>query len=290
MPLDDLIDQGLELVEPDLQRLGITIQRHRDERVMVSVDPPQLVQVVIHLLTNARDAMPTGGELLIRTTIRNTLAEFVITDTGSGIPPAVRERLFEPFVTTKGVFGGGDQEGVGLGLSICYTIVHGHGGTIDVESPQAGGSTFIVRLPLHIEEGDAAPVDALVPSKRRALRVLVVDDDSLIQALLRTTLIRAGYFVLFASDAEGARVLVHQGGLDVIVCSLSLPGVDGLELAQQLYAEGWHIPFVLMTGRIDGPGLARARSEPIASVLLKPFQPHDVLSILKAVVARTAVD
>lgn len=284
MKLDELIDQALETVERDLNRLGIQLQRERNEQAIVAVDPAQFVQVIINLLTNARDAMSDGGILKLRTRVIDQRVELQVSDTGTGISPTVRGRLFEPFVTTKGALGGGQQSGIGLGLSICYSIVQGHGGTIDVQSVEGGGSTFIVTLPLYRSLELAAQQQASQDFRSAwKVRILVVDNDSLNQALLRSLFTREGYNVVLASGLENARMYIQQSTINVIFCSQNLGGADGMQFAEQLYAEGWRLPFVLMVGRIDDNRLQADHPPAITAILSKPFQPPEVLSLLQKV-------
>ncbi|MBC8074882.1 MAG: GAF domain-containing protein, partial [Chloroflexales bacterium] len=128
--LSDVGDQALRLIEHELIAQGIRIQRHYAPDVMVYVDQPKIVQALTNLLSNARDAMAHGGTLTISTRQEGDEAVLSVADTGAGIVPTVRDHLFEPFVTTKGVRGGGSQGGVGLGLATAYGIVRQHGGTI----------------------------------------------------------------------------------------------------------------------------------------------------------------
>ena len=111
------------------------------DSVKLVVDPNQLHQVFINLLQNAADAMPDGGEIRIEFSATPTVASISITDTGNGIPEDAAQHLFEPFWTTK-------PAGTGLGLAISYRIIEAHGGSLSVESPPAGGSRFVIALPV----------------------------------------------------------------------------------------------------------------------------------------------
>ncbi|NIN63363.1 MAG: response regulator [Anaerolineae bacterium] len=145
----EAVENPLRLMEGDLQRANIEIVRKYSAIPPIVCDTSQISQVSLNLLTNARDAMfPKGGTLTVE--IRRDPNDVVIafTDTGSGVPDHVMDRLFEPFVTTKGPLGGGPLAGTGLGLSVSYGIVKNHGGTIEVQTRSGKGSTFTVRLPL----------------------------------------------------------------------------------------------------------------------------------------------
>src|SRR5439155_6042995 len=109
---------------------------------MVSCYPAKINQVVLNLVTNAIDACPPGSKVTVGTRVAADGVEIIVSDTGSGIDPAIREKIFDPFFTTKP-----QGKGTGLGLSISYGIVQGHGGTIDLESTVGKGTRLVVRLP-----------------------------------------------------------------------------------------------------------------------------------------------
>jgi two-component system NtrC family sensor kinase len=147
--LADAIEETLTLVEIDLYKNHIEIVRRIEPVQPTICDLGQLAQVVLNLITNARDAMkPLGGTLTIGLCERRGWLELSVSDTGSGIPEEIRDKIFEPFVTTKGALGGSQTPGTGLGLSVSYGIVQEHGGTITVESAIGRGTTMTVRLPI----------------------------------------------------------------------------------------------------------------------------------------------
>jgi signal transduction histidine kinase len=147
------IDETLMLVELDLQKSQIEVVRDLDLVPPTVCDLGQISQVVLNLVTNARDAMkPHGGTLTVGLCERDGVIEISVADTGSGIPEELRDKIFEPFVTTKGALGGSQTPGTGLGLSVSYGIVHHHGGEILVDSEVGRGTTMTVRLPV-IAEG-----------------------------------------------------------------------------------------------------------------------------------------
>jgi signal transduction histidine kinase len=152
MLVSEAVENPLQLIERDLQQSNIELVREYSEVSPVVCDSGQIAQVCLNLLTNARDAMlPDGGTLTvgIREDGDDVLVSF--SDTGSGIPDNILDRLFQPFVTTKGPLGGGDMAGSGLGLSVSYGIIKNHGGTIEVETELNKGSTFTIRLPIAVD-------------------------------------------------------------------------------------------------------------------------------------------
>jgi signal transduction histidine kinase len=151
------IDETLMLVDVDLRKSHIEIVREIDLVAPTVCDSGQIAQVVLNLVTNARDAMkPHGGTLTIGLCEREGAIEIRVGDTGCGIPADIRDKIFEPFVTTKGALGGSQTPGTGLGLSVSYGIVRDHGGEILVDSVVGGGTTMTVRLPIVEEQVEQA--------------------------------------------------------------------------------------------------------------------------------------
>jgi signal transduction histidine kinase/CheY-like chemotaxis protein len=145
----EAVETPLELVERDLQKSNIDLVRRFSQVPPIVCDGAQLSQVCLNLVTNARDAMlPDGGTLTVELKQDGDDIIVAFRDTGTGIPHHILDKLFQPFVTTKGPLGGGEMAGSGLGLSVSYGIVRNHGGTIEVETEQGKGSTFTVRLPV----------------------------------------------------------------------------------------------------------------------------------------------
>jgi signal transduction histidine kinase len=151
------IDETLMLVDVDLRKSHIEIIREIDMVTPTVCDLGQIAQVVLNLVTNARDAMkPHGGTLTIGLCEREGAIEIRVGDTGCGIPSAIRDKIFEPFVTTKGALGGSQTPGTGLGLSVSYGIVRDHGGEILIDSVVGAGTTMTVRLPIVEEQVEQA--------------------------------------------------------------------------------------------------------------------------------------
>ena len=145
----EAVESPLRLMERDLQKSNIDLVRRFSEVPLIVCDTGQMSQVCLNLLTNARDALlPDGGTVTVE--IREDGDDVIIafTDTGTGVPDRVLDKLFQPFVTTKGPLGGGEMAGSGLGLSVSYGIVKNHGGAIEVDTEHGHGSTFTIRLPV----------------------------------------------------------------------------------------------------------------------------------------------
>jgi Na+/proline symporter/signal transduction histidine kinase len=140
--LKEILQNTIDLVRYDKNFKKIQINTEIDDLPPITINPDEMQQVFLNLMLNARDAMPDGGSLTISIRGNNGYTEAVFTDTGTGIDHNNRDKLFDPFFSTKG-----PAKGTGLGLSICYSIVKDHGGSIEVDSVKGGGTSFIIKIP-----------------------------------------------------------------------------------------------------------------------------------------------
>ncbi|HAK59579.1 MAG TPA: histidine kinase, partial [Nitrospiraceae bacterium] len=141
--LNGILENTLSLVRYDKNFRKIEIETDLRKVPAVKIDPDQIQQVFLNLVLNARDAMPDGGRLGITMRQVQKNIEMIFSDTGGGIDADIKDKLFDPFFSTKG-----PARGTGLGLSICYSIIKDHGGSIDVDSHKNGGTRFIITIPL----------------------------------------------------------------------------------------------------------------------------------------------
>ena len=264
----------------------------------VMADPSQIEQVILNLGVNARDAMPTGGRLLIRTAnvhldrwkapqISVSLAEgdyveLSVTDTGAGMDEDTKSRIFEPFFTTKG-----PGKGTGLGLATVYGIVRQTGGGISVESEVGKGSTFRIYLPL-----ERSPVDrakAIVPPAGRSAgfeTVLVVEDEEIVRELVCDILAEQGYHVMCAVDGHDALRIAGEfdGRIHLLITDVIMPHMNGPELAVALCAKRPDMKVLYVTGYSDNDigdhGVLDTRTE----LLQKPFTPQTLARKIRDVI------
>jgi PAS domain S-box-containing protein len=246
----------------------------------VLVDPGHMLQVVMNLALNARDAMPNGGTLGIRTTVTDGLppeagngagkrVQLVVTDSGTGIDPKVLPLIFDPFFTTKP-----QGEGSGLGLSTVYGIVKQSGGQIDVQSEMSRGTTFTISLPAApaVVPRDEA-IEAQGPARSGGEVILVVEDDDQVRTVVSKGLPRLGYEVLVVRNAEEALALSdkHPGRIDLLLTDVVMPGLSGPQLADRLTARRPETRVVFMSGYPEAQDPALGFSLDGRSYLQKPF-------------------
>jgi signal transduction histidine kinase/ActR/RegA family two-component response regulator len=270
----------------------------------VKADAGQMHQVILNLFLNARDAMPHGGALEIRTADADVTeadarrrpeaapgryVELSIRDNGIGMDEATRSHVFEPFFTTKP-----SGQGTGLGLATVYGIVRQNGGHIQVETVPGRGTTFHLFLPVSseemIEEGGKAilPPPPATDSAGR-VRVLVVDDAESIRKVLRRVLESGGYEVLEAASVDAALHELQSGPVDVILTDLQMPGRSGVELAQIAVREYPSSKVIAMSGFEDAHIGQLPRQLGIDAVLTKPMQPEVLLGAVRAALERKSV-
>lgn len=257
-------------------------------RPQVCVDPTQLEQVILNLTTNARDAMPEGGRVMIATrnadvdtaelrlSPRRRAGRFVVLtveDNGAGMSADVLEHVFEAFFSTKD-----PQRGTGLGLAIVDGIVEQSGGFIDVSSAPGAGTTFDVFLPAADAETPPPP-RAAAPG--RPPRVLIVEDEELVRELLVQILQDAGYDAVAAPDAE---TVLHDKTLakdcDALITDVRLPGVSGPELAARLRAAQPVLTVIFVSGMGTQSLREAERAMPGARLIEKPFEPDRLVAEL----------
>ncbi|MBI2837451.1 MAG: response regulator [Acidobacteria bacterium] len=237
------------------------------DRCPVEADRGQVEQVLVNLVLNASDAMPHGGELVVRTGVGETSGEvwFEVQDSGTGMSEEVRARIFEPFFTTKPA-----GKGTGLGLAVVHGIVTRLGGRVDVTSEAGRGSRVRVILPSRV--GSALAEQPSVPAPEesgdgRGERILLVEDEDGVREGVREMLQLLGYSVTAVGSGEEAQNLLERERFDVLITDLVLPGIHGAELART-----WsRMKVIVMSGYAEDEGLRRWVSDGSVRFMQKPF-------------------
>ncbi len=258
------------------------------EPAVVRIDPVQFDQVLLNLAVNARDAMPDGGALRIHLSRvaepgQPAQAVLAVTDTGIGMDDATRERIFEPFFTSKP-----RGRGTGLGLSTCFGIVQDCGGNIAVQSAPGEGTTFTIHLPVHDGAETTASGFPRVERYGGGELVLLAEDDDALRRVAAKTLEAAGYRVRQAADGDQAIRLIDELGpeLRVIVSDLVMPGSSGFEVAAYAAHALPRTRVVLTTGYVD-ESLDRKGLDDLP-ILWKPVAPAELLRSVGDAVGATA--
>ncbi len=253
----------------------------------IRADPGQMEQVILNLVVNARDAMPQGGRVTIRThavpaspsedaghgpRVRGPRVRLIVTDRGTGIDPSARAHIFEPFFTTKE-----HGAGTGLGLATVYGIVSQSGGSIEVESNPGEGTSFFIDLPAaegEVQARTAAPLPERVRGGDET--ILVVEDEPSVRSLLERLLAQAGYRVFSAGSGEQALRLAQDlgEGIDLIVSDVMMRGMSGPELVAVLRAQCPGLRVLMVSGLAGSEGEIDLHR---SAFLGKPFTRDELL-------------
>jgi two-component system cell cycle sensor histidine kinase/response regulator CckA len=285
-----IIGEDIELVtslDPDVGR--------------INADPGQLEQVLMNLVVNARDAMPSGGRLTISTSNSELASEttpgaldaapdgdyvmVAVSDTGAGMTPAVQQRLFDPFFTTKE-----HGRGTGLGLSTVYGIVKQSGGEIYVYSEVGHGSTFKVYFPRFTPSGEEIEIAAETREVPRGTEtILVVEDDKNLRELVARVLSSLGYTVFVAASGVEALAVAStpHTPIDAVLTDVVMPGMNGRELVEKLVELRPEIGILLMSGYTDDDVLRRGVLQGERAFIQKPFTGDQLARKVRAVLDRT---
>jgi PAS domain S-box-containing protein len=254
----------------------------------VKADPGQIEQVIMNLVVNARDAMPTGGKLTIETA-NVTLGEdyaskhlgakpgryvmLAVADTGVGMDAETQTRIFEPFFTTKEV-----GKGTGLGLATVYGIVKQSEGYISVYSEPSQGTTFKTYLPRIDQPAETATASQAAPIPRGTETILLVEDEEGVRRLARLILEEQGYAIIEASSASSALAAAekHVTRIHLVLTDVVMPGMNGRELSQRLSKIRPSVRMLFMSGYTGDTIVRHGVLEPGIAYLQKPFTPMDL--------------
>ncbi len=281
--MNPMIKESLKFIRASLPA-SIEIQRDlRIEQAQVFGDATQIYQILMSLYTNAGHAMKEKGGVLRVTLDRvepdasrtgyldeipaEKFIELVISDTGCGIHEKYLDRIFEPFFTTKG-----RREGTGMGLATAYGIIKEMGGTISVDSDLGLGTTFRILLPEYHEVRPLTKdADAILVRGRG--NILVVDDESPIAESACGLLIRLGYSAVMETDSMAAieNVKNNPNGYDLVLTDMTMPRLDGFEVAKQIHGINPDIPIVLSTGFSHEISKEKCTSAGITDMVMKPM-------------------
>ena len=294
--LQSEVEQARKMLErtiPKMVNIRVTIE---DRLWPVMADPIQIEQMLLNLGTNAADAMPGGGELLIAIENKTLDEEYAnrylgaqpgryifltVSDTGHGMDPETKEKIFEPFFTTK-AFG----KGTGLGLASVYGIVKSHGGYIDCHSEMGQGTTFRIFLPaMEQPEVDESVKVAARPRRGGTESILIVDDEEAIRDFAQQALVKFGYTVSTASSGEKALEIyaINPDKIDLVVMDLGMPGMGGHNCLQKLLQIDQAVKVVIASGYSIDSLVKKSMEAGASGYVSKPYQLNDLLNKVRDV-------
>ena len=270
--------------EARLRGLRYDVELNADCPYHVLGSASELREVYVNLIVNAVDAMPLGGRLAISCERVNNRLLLRFTDTGLGMTEDVRERIFEPFYTTKGA------NGTGLGLAVSYGIIERHEGQINVESELGRGTTFEIDLPA---------ADRTVASERKAsklydvpsMNVLVIDDEDFVRETLSDMLTMMGHKVTAVEGGRAALEKLAAGNFEIVFTDLSMPEMDGWEVAREIRRRfGIEMNVILVTGHGAGTPVAPGDEYLITGIIGKPFDFDQIAEVVTQVTQQETKD
>lgn len=268
-----------------------------DESAHALVNPVTLNQALLNLALNGRDAMPHGGTLTIALAVETPDDAFFarhrglkpgryvairVSDQGPGVPAEIRDRVWEPFFTTKE-----PGKGTGLGLWMVYGTAQQSGGAVELEGEEGHGATFAVYLPAVEPPASPAGLDPLQVAEGEGAVILLVDDEESVRRYLRLVLEEAGCTVVEASDGQEALIRYDEAGglFDAVVSDVSMPRMNGLELARELETRNQLLPILFLTGYASRETAAGLTAQEGRQIVMKPVAPERLLSALRDLLA-----
>lgn len=290
--IDQLILDVSELTRPrwknraEAANIHINLELQIRSEALVMGDASELREVLVNIVINAVDAMPQGGTLTLAVEEKNDFAVISVTDTGTGMPPEIYSRIFDPFYTTKG------KAGMGLGLAVSYGIIRRHEGFIEVNSTVGKGTTFRINLPvaknavLPAKEKSAETPAAVVQKSKRQTHILVVDDEEHIRLLLSDVLKAEGCTVVLAERGQDALELMERETFDAVFTDVGMPEMSGWELTETIRKKDKKIPIALVTGWGDIVGSEEQKKAEVDWVISKPFNIMRIVEIVNEVIKR----
>jgi CheY-like chemotaxis protein len=287
----ELLKDACEMTRPRWESRSefapIRFALHADCKAFIKGDPVELREVLVNMIYNAVDAMPSGGEVRVATQENRDRVVVYITDTGTGMTSEVKQRLFDPFFTTKG------KAGTGMGLAVSFGIIRRHEGSIEVDSEPGRGTTFKISLPKVTPAGatevgnntTALPTTATADDK---VRVMVVDDETHVREVLIEALEAEGCEVVSAESGEIALALYDQydGKFDALFTDIGMPSMNGWELVTEIRSRSENMPIAIISGWADAISVQTRNAVKADWVVAKPFDIDRISKIAQEIAQR----
>lgn len=242
----------------------------------------ELREVFVNLIVNAVDAMPKGGKLKISCVADKTQLRLQFADNGTGMPEDVRQKIFDPFFTTKGA------HGTGLGLSVSYSIIERHEGSISVASDLGEGTVFTIELPASEMATESTPTpetDVQLPK----LSILVIDDEPAVRETLAEMLELMGHRVVLADSGQSALQLLGANECELVFTDLAMPDMDGWETTREIRKRWPEMNVVLVTGYGSGTLPPKGEDNLVNGIIGKPFDFSQINQTITSIFANQAL-
>jgi signal transduction histidine kinase/ActR/RegA family two-component response regulator len=289
----ELLKDACEMTRPRWESRSefapIRFALHADCQAFVKGDAVELREVLVNMIYNAVDAMPSGGEVRVSTQETRDHVVLCITDTGTGMTSEVKQRLFDPFFTTKG------KAGTGMGLAVSFGIIRRHEGSIEVDSEPGRGTTLKISLPKvtpTISTSGQNLITAGTSTSDDRMRILVVDDETHVREVLIEALEADGCEVISAPSGEVALALFDQyeGKFDAVFTDIGMPEMSGWELVTEIRERSKTIPLAIVSGWADAISVQTRNAVNADWVVAKPFDINKISNIAQEIAQRkTAV-
>ena len=268
--------------EARLRGLAYEVRLEASEERNTQGCASELREVFVNLIVNALDAMPEGGTLLIRCAREGDRLRLRFADSGPGMPEDIQQKIFEPFFTTKGA------QGTGLGLSVSYSIIERHEGSIAVSSEPGTGAVFTIDLPA-CESGSSGTDGPAEPDARLTpLSILVIDDEPSVRETLAAMLEAMDHGVHSANGGHEALQKLAGGNFDLVFTDLAMPEMDGWETAREIRKRWPEINIVLVTGYGLGTVSPEGEHDLVNGIIGKPFDFAQVSEAIRNVMGQKA--
>jgi len=278
LQIDQIISDTIELTKPRWHdhalALGksIDVEFHRTGQLQTTGSPSELREVFTNLINNAADAIQERGKIVINAWPEsNSVIRVTVEDTGEGMLPETRKKIFQPFFTTKGA------RGTGLGLSVTYGIIARHKGLIEVESELGRGTKFDITIPIRKAGEDETRFIEVPAIKGDTGSILIVDDEEQFRDVVAEILQSAGHRVESANSGQQALLMLAESSFDIVITDLGMSGISGWELADQIHRVHPETKIILATGwgaNLDDETL---RAHNVHSLICKPFKIEEIL-------------
>jgi CheY-like chemotaxis protein len=241
-------------------------------------NPEEICDLVIHLILNAVEAMPRGGDLYLTTEENAGYAHIYIQDSGVGIPAPIKDRIWDPFYSTKG------KDGLGLGLSLSHAVVKRHNGEMEVSSQKDHGTTFTITLP--IAQKSPRPKSRSVKRKIKNAQILMIRDEDIVSELLSKVLVSRGHKVVMASSGSEGLQKLKKKKFDLVLADSAAADMGRAGFIQKINKMNKDLSFVLMKGQTAGEKPGVTRKSAIDLIIRKPLDMDKVVGQVENLLRR----